>query len=555
MSGYIPNPDDPTQPVGAQYAQTAAAEFRALKAKMLTFSPLFVGWNPNDKADWIALYSGDLLPQVINGGGGFLGQVRATKGTSGGTVYYIEHTIGTNASGKTEVGITTIDTPVSTPGTDCHIGLTPGSIGYRSNGQVWANGALVGTDATYTFGDVIGIYWTTTGSVSFYKNGVFNRFVTWPALYASAPKYPVVGLAAVGDYLVTNFGATPYVFPISGASPLVTTTSPITGPQNILVNPDFYLDQRNAHAAYTPIANGDYCADRWRYSSTFPGVLNAQATIGSQTDQAATQGALAYQRFTVAVQTVPGAADYFYFSQKIEGLKISELAYGGGNARLATLLFYVRASVAGTYSGALQNSAKTLSFPFSFAISASQLNTWVRMAIPIQGSSSGAWNIDNTLGLEVMFNLGAGANFEGPGNSWNVADDRKVTGAINFCSQPAGSTIDFTFAELKLGYYTSNGQVERISTPAQLLECQRYYHKFTYAAAGYVGGVNAIGGTIRLPTQMRVNPTPTVTANVNTNCANSTVNVADAQTVAVNSVGAGAGGYVQQCTVALDAEF
>lgn len=38
MSGYVPNPDDATQPTDAVIAETAAAEFRALKGKMNTFS-------------------------------------------------------------------------------------------------------------------------------------------------------------------------------------------------------------------------------------------------------------------------------------------------------------------------------------------------------------------------------------------------------------------------------------------------------------------------------------------------------------------------------------
>lgn len=38
MAGYVPNPDDPTQPTGGTTAQTAAAEFRAIKEKLLAMT-------------------------------------------------------------------------------------------------------------------------------------------------------------------------------------------------------------------------------------------------------------------------------------------------------------------------------------------------------------------------------------------------------------------------------------------------------------------------------------------------------------------------------------
>lgn len=555
MSGsstYIPNPDDYTQPTGSVDARTAAAEFRALKQKMAAFSPLNVTWNPNDKADWIILYSGNLLAQHSGIGSLFNGGARATVGKTGGQNWYFEHTIGTTA-GVTEVGISTLTTSMGNNTYDAHLGMDLFSICYRSNGEVWTGGALVGTDATYTLGDVIGISFSAIGSVAFYKNGVFQRFVTWAPLVQSLAKYPAIMLDAPGDYLVTNFGQTAFVYtPPAGSSPLVYTLDPITGQQNVIINLDGSIDQRQAHAARTPIANTEFVSDRWGYYSTVVGVFNSQAVIASQADQAATQGALCYNRFTVAVQTAPGAADYFYFSQRIEGLNIAALHYGTAFALGSTLSFWARASVAGTYSGSIQNAARTRSYPFSFALLAA---TWTKVVIPVSGISSGVWSVDTTASAEVEFNLGAGANYEGAAGSWTTADDRKVTGALDLSNQIVGSTLDICRVEWRRGDYSLFSYPEVPSQSEMELECYRYYKTLPYYAAGYVAGVNAISGTVHLATPMRAAPTGATSGHANTNCANSTVTVVNAQTIHVDSVGAGAGGFIQSCTVTLDAEL
>lgn len=554
MSGYIPNPTDDTRPFDSEYASTAAAEFRALKSYLKTFSPIAVTWNPADKASSIHLYSGNLLPQVV-GSTGYTGLVRSTLGKSGAEFYYLEHVIGYDALNKTEVGVCAIDNPVEFTGADAHISTGKTGIAYRSDGSVWLDGAQINTYAPYTFGDVIGIVFSGSGETVFYKNGAIQGYTTWAPIYANVTKYPAVGLTAVGDYVETNFGASPFIYPVpSGAVPFFSYATDVTGYQNLLSNGSGYVDQRGNHLPKAPIVNTEFIADRWAYYGTVAGVFNAHSVISASGDLAATQGAPAYIKFTVAVPTVPAAGDYFYVSQKIEDFNTVGLCWGSDACQPATVLFYFQASVAGTYSGAIQNYDRSLSFPFVFVIQTAQIGQWVRVTVPILATPSGTWTGVAT-GLELMLSLGAGANYEGIPGVWSGADKRKSSTAFNFCSMVVGSFFTVTGLELRLGYWPPTTRAERPPIDSIMLDCQRYYNSFVYTGAGYIdAGIN-ISGTVYLPTPMRVAPTGTTSAHANTNCTNSVVTVINPQTIHVDSSGVAAGGYIQSCVVTLDAEL
>lgn len=555
MSGYVPDPTDLTQPTGTVTARTAAAEFRALKAFVATLANTEPTWNPLDKAFFIGLVSGNLTPIGVDATNTLNGLVRATQGRVGAQKYYLEHTIGSSV-GNVEMGVATLSIPVFTGGTT-HLGTDLFSIGYRSDGSIWYGGVAVTSVSPFAPFDIIGVEFSETGSVTFYRNGVLLYTQAWDASATFYPKYPMAGLALYNDYIVTNFGVTPFTYPVPvDAVPFFEQSTPISGPQNLIVNSDMYIDARNAHTALIPVVSGNFLADRWAYYGSVAGAFNAISTLCTDADQQATQGCLAFQRLTVAATAVPGAAEFFMITQRVEGVRLGRLLWGTANAKAVTLSFYVRSSVANIFTVALQNGARTRSFLSNFEITLAQINTWQRINVVIPGCTDGAWNLDTGLGIDVILNLGAGANYQGPASgTWTAADDRQGAGATAFVSKANGSSFDFTGVELRPGYYNVSTPREIIDPSVQAIDCQRYFYKRDILNAGYINAAITISQHLALPAPMRDVPTGVISANANTNCANSTFTALTTSAVIIGSVGVALGGFIQRCVVSITAEI
>jgi hypothetical protein len=91
-----------------------------------------------------------------------------------------------------------------------------------------------------------------------------------------------------------------------------------------------------------------------------------------------------------------GANDKLSVLIPIEGVRTARLALGTASAALISLGFWVKAHRTGTYSGALRNSAKNRSYPFTFAVSSA--DTWEFKTLSVGGDTSGTWLADTGVG-------------------------------------------------------------------------------------------------------------------------------------------------------------
>src|SRR5882757_8709534 len=94
-----------------------------------------------------------------------------------------------------------------------------------------------------------------------------------------------------------------------------------TGIDNRIINGDFLIDQRNEGASITPATAG-YICDKWRQGQTQASKLSFQRT-GSFT------GFVKSLTVTVASSITAGASDQFTLQQRIEGLQVTDLGFGG----------------------------------------------------------------------------------------------------------------------------------------------------------------------------------------------------------------------------------
>ena len=270
-----------------------------------------------------------------------------------------------------------------------------------------------------------------------------------------------------------------------------------SGTKNRIINGDMRIDQRNGGTTVTLTSGGVYTLDR------FSGVAGGNGAIDVQQVADAPAGFNNSLKCTVSTADTNLQNEEYFIIQKIEGYNFADFNFGTANAETITISFWVKASVAGSYGFSIKNSGTTRTYPTSYAISAGELNTWVKKTITISGDTSGTWDKNDGVGLEVHFNLGAGSAFKGTANTWSSNNYSAATGSLNWISASA-ATFYITGLQVELG--TVATPFERRSYGQELALCQRYYQTGNFKFWGYTIANAAFGGTISFSTQMRTNP-------------------------------------------------
>jgi hypothetical protein len=271
--------------------------------------------------------------------------------------------------------------------------------------------------------------------------------------------------------------------------------------RNRIINGAMVISQRNGTSSVTPNSSA-YTLDRWELS------IGVSSKLSVQQSSTAPAGFVNSALLTSTSAYTPGASDYISFCQKVEGFNFADMAWGTANAQPVTLSFWVRSSLTGTFSGALQNDGAGRSYPFTFAISAA--NTFEYKTVTIPGDTSGTWNTTNGKGVEVHFNMGSGSNLLGTAGAWVSAWRTGVTGSVSLVGTN-GATFFLTGVQLEEGTAASPFEYRLIGT--ELALCQRYYYKNTPATNnGCAFGMGIQTGTtnaailLNLPVPMRSTP-------------------------------------------------
>ena len=273
-----------------------------------------------------------------------------------------------------------------------------------------------------------------------------------------------------------------------------------TGFKNRIINGAMVIDQRNAGASVTP--NNSYTLDRWNVINSQTSKLTVQRSTTAPTGF--TNSALITSSSAYSVLT----GDYFAFVQPIEGFNVADLAWGTASAITATLSFWVRSSLTGTFGGAITNGSR--SYPFSYTISSA--NTFEQKTVTIAGDTSGTWATDNTAGIVIRFGLGSGSTFTATAGAWGAGNIVQSTGSVSVVGTN-GATFYITGVQLEKGSTATSFDYRPYGT--ELALCQRYYYRRNYdqstvdvvaVFAAYSSG-GAWGKIIDLPVEMRATPT------------------------------------------------
>jgi hypothetical protein len=290
------------------------------------------------------------------------------------------------------------------------------------------------------------------------------------------------------------------------------------GMRNRVINGAMVIDQRNngglANTNLSLTNQANYSVDR------FSEWHNGGGNTSFQQSSTAPTGFNKSVVLTVVNTDTPTSADYYLMYHTIEGYNIADLMWGTAQALPVTVSFWVRSSVAGTYSICLRNSDGNMNYPITYTISSA--NTFEYKTITIPGPTSGTWNITNGIGISFWFCHGVGSTYADTSGAWTTkAYVVGATGTNTTFMSTAGNTIYYTGVQLEKGSAATAFEYRQYGQ--ELALCQRYYQKsypqsvsvgsaFTYSASGIqINGVlySYYGISIQLKQTMRTSPTVT----------------------------------------------
>ena len=292
-----------------------------------------------------------------------------------------------------------------------------------------------------------------------------------------------------------------------GSNSSVNTTGIVTAtafvgdfqPRNMIINGAMQINARQQGTLTINSSSSQYPCDRWvsrgeggskaftiektSIASSGRGVRNALKVVSSQAASVSSH-------------------DIFNVRQNIEGFNIQRLNLGEAGCASMTLSFTCYSSVAGTHSGAIQNSAQNRSYPFTYTLAQ---NTWTDVKITIPPITSGSFNEDTGVGLRVVFDMGSGSAFRGTANQWNSAQNEGATGAVRIL-ETNGATWWVSKVQLEEG--TVATPFEKRLVADEIKECERYYQRYGAQRQMWMTNVNGSDHRkmVYFPTTMRAAP-------------------------------------------------
>jgi len=280
------------------------------------------------------------------------------------------------------------------------------------------------------------------------------------------------------------------------------------GFKNRIINGAMVISQYNGTSSVTP-TDSSFALDRFKCRLSQTSKYTVQQNAGSVTPPV---GFSDYLGVTSSSAYSIVASDFFELEQSIEGFNTADLGWGTANAKTITLSFQVYSSLTGTFGGAIQNSARNRSYPFTYSIPTA--NTWTTISVTIAGDTSGTWiGATNGIGLTLAFSLGTGSTYSTTAGAWASGIYWSATGATSVVGTN-GATFYITGVQLEVGSTATSFDYRSIGT--ELALCQRYYWKISrgtneaYGITGNTSAGNAIWSQFGFPVTMRATPTVTI---------------------------------------------
>ena len=431
--------------------------------------------------------------------------------------------------------------PITTSGTlALTVAGTSGGVPYFSGASTWASSAALAANALVVGGGAgVAPATVTTGTGIVTALGVNVGTAGAPVVNGGALGTPTSGTVTnltgtasiningtVGATTASTVAAT--TLAVSSTSSFTTSAPSVPGAfgfRNRITNGAMRVDQRNAGASQSGSTfSAAYICDKWRFSMS---TSCAGTTIQQVAD--APTGFLYSNKITIGTGAAPLAANINVIQHKLEGAEIQDFNFGTANAVTATISFWVKSSITGTYTLGFLNNAANRNYLGQYTINSA--NTWEQKTISFVLDTTGTWLTGvGTIGCYLQWDIGSGSNGEGTASTWQAGNLQRVSTNAKVVATN-GATFQLTGVQWEIG--SAATAYEQMPYQVELARCQRYYStsiekgatvtNFTALNTGSVGGVmgysTGSGGdmfqNLSFPVAMASNPSLTIYSGAN----------------------------------------
>ena len=295
-----------------------------------------------------------------------------------------------------------------------------------------------------------------------------------------------------------------------GASGLNSAVSQIG--KNLVHNGELTVSQRALPITGLGAGSG-YTFDRWKYESS--GSPTGRHTVSRGTGILNAASSL---RIDVTTADSSLASNALYqMTQKIEAQDLHFLEFGSATAKAFTISFTMKSNFDGAFTLYLIAADGSRSYARPINLTGDESQETFECTIP--GDTSGAFNFDNGVGLDLMITLAAGSGFAGgTQNAW-AASNNNMYGASNsgnFFSS-TDNYVEFSLVQLEVGSVATDFEHETIGVT--LAKCQRWFYRLQESDTNSLGiGSGGYMSTtladvlVAFPVEMRAAPTMSVSA-------------------------------------------
>ena len=313
-------------------------------------------------------------------------------------------------------------------------------------------------------------------------------------------------LANLGDYSASSFQIDTITDTSGGNTTSINSTTPSANTnvgKNVIINGAMQIDQRNGGASLTLTnTSAVYCVDRFQFYRDVGGTFTAQYSTTSPEDLSTSM------LITASTGASPSAAQVNFVQQQVEGVNCARFKWGTSDAKPATLSFWVRSSVTGSFPVGISNN--NLSRSYRFDVTISSANTWTYVTKTIPGDTSGTWTTDDSAGIRLYFDLGSGSDYVGTADTWTGTWDIRTSSSMTW-GATTGATLYITGVQLEVGSEATEFEHRQYGTELQL--CQRYYQVGASGAFGKYSSTTNLAFGYVFPVVMRATPTVSHLAN------------------------------------------
>jgi hypothetical protein len=287
----------------------------------------------------------------------------------------------------------------------------------------------------------------------------------------------------------------------------LTATTDTTSNRNVIINGAMQVAQRGTSTA-SITSDNYFTADRFKTGNSGMGTWTQSVESDAPTGSGFRKS---LKMLCTTANASPTTTNNLAVIQFMEGQNVQQFAKGTASAKQFTLSFWVKSNVTGTYIVELFDNDNTRQTSISYTVSASA--TWEKKTITFAADTTGAFDNDNAVSLQVTFWLGVGPSLQSGTlqTTWasNTTANRAV-GQVNLAAATS-NYWQITGVQLEAGSVATPFEFEDISTT--LAKCQRYFQKVPDGVfSGYGNGTTEARFTIPLPVTLRSSPTLALSA-------------------------------------------